>query len=116
MANLGKEEEQFAEFSSRQDKLRQVLCDYIMADFPSRLPLATAWMNEERYNDRIRVANGSNWRPNYDSWLTMLESKAEGKPDNKDKAFPKFLLDLSSRMSWIFYVTSPSTLKSMPRL
>ncbi|KAG6381608.1 hypothetical protein JVT61DRAFT_206 [Boletus reticuloceps] len=104
---LGREEEQFAEFSSRQDKLRQVLCDYIMADFPSRLRLATTWMNEEWYNDRIRVANGSNWvrtRPNYDSWLnqlvssyqTMLESKAEGKPDNKDKAFAKFLLDLPS--------------------
>ncbi|KAF8141630.1 Symplekin tight junction protein C terminal-domain-containing protein [Boletus edulis] len=103
-AKLGREEEQFAEFSSRQDKLRQVLCDYIMADFPSRLRLATTWMNEEWYNDRIRVANGSNWRPNYDSWLnqlvssyqTMLESKAEGKPDNKDKAFAKFLLDLPS--------------------
>ena len=43
-------------------------------------------------------------RPNYDSWLnqivssyqTILESKAEGKPDNKDKAFAKFLLDLPS--------------------
>jgi len=29
-------EEQFTDFSSRQDKLRQVLCDYIMVDFPSR--------------------------------------------------------------------------------
>lgn len=26
----------------------------------------------------------------------MLESKAEGKPDSKDKAFAKFLLDLPS--------------------
>ncbi|KAF8552401.1 hypothetical protein OG21DRAFT_1486223 [Imleria badia] len=98
------EEEQFADFSSRQDKLRQVLCDYIMVDFPSRLRLATAWMNEEWYNDRIKIGNGSNWRPNYDSWLnqivssyqTILESKAEGKPDSKDKAFAKFLLDLPS--------------------
>lgn len=30
------EEEQFIDISSRQDKLRQVLCDHIMADFPSR--------------------------------------------------------------------------------
>jgi symplekin len=30
------EEEQLVDFSSRQDKLRQVLCDYIMVDFPSR--------------------------------------------------------------------------------
>ncbi|KAG9312974.1 Symplekin tight junction protein C terminal-domain-containing protein [Chiua virens] len=98
------EEEQSADFSSRQDKLRQVLCDYIMMDFPSRLRLATAWMNEEWYNDRIKMGDGSNSRPNYDSWLnqlvssyqTILESKAEGKPDNKDKAFAKFLLDLPS--------------------
>ncbi|KAN0088491.1 Symplekin tight junction protein C terminal domain containing protein [Tylopilus felleus] len=98
------EEEQFAEFSSRQDKLRQALCDYIMLDFPSRLRLATAWMNEEWYNDRIRIGTGANWRPNYDSWLnqlvssyqTVLESKAEGRPDSKDKAFARFLLDLPS--------------------
>ena len=32
----GAEEEQFTDISSRQDKLRQVLCDYIMTDFPSR--------------------------------------------------------------------------------
>lgn len=30
------EEEQLADFSSRQDKLREVLCNYIMVDFPSR--------------------------------------------------------------------------------
>jgi len=30
------------------------------------------------------------------SYQTTLESKAEGKPDNKDKAFAKFLLDLPS--------------------
>lgn len=78
-------------------------------------------MNEEWYNDRIRIGNGSNWvrfdhrdpqptftsndqRPNYDSWLnqivssyqTILESKAEGKPDSRDRAFAKFLLDLPS--------------------
>lgn len=36
------EEEQLPDFSSRQDKLREVLCNYIMVDFPSRygfLPL-----------------------------------------------------------------------------
>lgn len=42
--------------------------------------------------------------PNYESWLnqiistyqTVLEGKPEGKPDNKDKAFARFLLDLPS--------------------
>ena len=33
------EETQLADFSSRQDRLRQVLCDYIMVDFPSRYGL-----------------------------------------------------------------------------
>ncbi|KAH7890752.1 Symplekin tight junction protein C terminal-domain-containing protein [Phlebopus sp. FC_14] len=92
------------DFYSRQDKLRQMLCDYIMADFPSRMRLAITWMNEEWYNDRIRIENDPNWRPNYDSWLnqvvssyqTVLEAKAEGRPDSKDKAFATFLLDLPS--------------------
>jgi hypothetical protein len=43
-------------------------------------------------------------RTNYDAWLnqlvssyqTILENKADGKPDSKDKAFAKFLLDLPS--------------------
>ena len=72
------EDEQPVDVASRQDRLRQVLCDYIMADFPSRytflhlgassfltcssrLRLATTWMNEEWYNDRIRNENGTNW-------------------------------------------------------
>ncbi|KAF9221332.1 hypothetical protein BS17DRAFT_785211 [Gyrodon lividus] len=99
-----KDDDKSIDFYTRQDKLRQTLCDYVMADFPSRLRLATTWMNEEWYNDRIRIGNDPNWRSNYDSWLnqivssyqTILESKTDGKPDNKDKAFAKFLLDLPS--------------------
>jgi symplekin len=80
-------------------------------------------MNEEWYNDRIRMADDPDWvsaislfylawfsqrqalqRPNYESWLnqivstyqTVLEGKPEGKPDSKDKAFARFLLDLPS--------------------
>ncbi|KAG1760128.1 Symplekin tight junction protein C terminal-domain-containing protein [Suillus occidentalis] len=72
------------DFYSRQDNLRQTLCDYVMADFPSRYVL--------------------DLRPNYDLWLnqvvstyqTVLEGKPEGKPDFKDKAFARFLLDLPS--------------------
>ncbi|KAI6016044.1 Symplekin tight junction protein C terminal-domain-containing protein [Pisolithus microcarpus] len=87
---------------SRQDALRQTLCEYIMNDFPARLRLAITWMNEEWYNDRIRSSADPNWRPNYESWLnqlvstyqTILEGKVDGKPDNKDKAFSRFLLDL----------------------
>jgi symplekin len=61
----------------KQDRLRQTMCDYIMADFPRRyvcdwngrlftkricrLRLATTWMNEEWYNDRIRSDKDRNW-------------------------------------------------------
>ncbi|KAG1746647.1 Symplekin tight junction protein C terminal-domain-containing protein [Suillus paluster] len=72
------------DFYSRQDNLRQTLCDYIMADFPSRLRLVTTWMNEEWYNDLVST------------YQTVLEGKPEGKPDGKDKAFARFLLDLPS--------------------
>ncbi|EGN96587.1 hypothetical protein SERLA73DRAFT_111193 [Serpula lacrymans var. lacrymans S7.3] len=100
------------DFYVRQDKLRQTLCDYIMADFPARIRLATSWMNEEWYNDRIRLADDPNWRSNYDSWLnqivatyqTILEGKPEGKPDNKDKAFSRFLLDLPAVPSDVMHL------------
>lgn len=69
------------DFIARQDNLRQVLCDYIMQDFPMRfvskfvlcqlvcahsryyrIRLATTWMNEEWYNDWVRSKNAtSNW-------------------------------------------------------
>jgi len=69
------------DFYARQDQLRQTLCDYIMSDFPARcvrihgisfrllmllycsvrIRLATTWMNEEWYNDRIRLAKDRNW-------------------------------------------------------
>ncbi|KAI6112643.1 Symplekin tight junction protein C terminal-domain-containing protein [Pisolithus sp. B1] len=95
-------DKQLTALYSRQDALRQILCEYIMDDFPARLRLAITWMNEEWYNDRIRSAADPNWRPNYESWLnqlvstyqTTLEGKVDGKPDSKDKAFSRFLLDL----------------------
>ncbi|KAF8159678.1 Symplekin tight junction protein C terminal-domain-containing protein [Crassisporium funariophilum] len=85
-------------FYSRQDQLRHTLCDYIMADFPSRVRLATAWMNEEWYNDQIRMAKDRNWRPNYETWLNQLVTSYQTVLDAKDKdrAFARFLLDLPS--------------------
>ncbi|KDR80507.1 hypothetical protein GALMADRAFT_264472 [Galerina marginata CBS 339.88] len=80
----------------RQDQLRQTLCDYIMADFPSRVRLATTWMNEEWYNDQIRSAKDRNWRPNYDAWLNQIVVSYQTILDGKDKTFARFLLDLPS--------------------
>lgn len=64
-------------FYSHQDRLRQTLCDYVVQDFQSRcvfsqwkislyslcfrVMLATTWMNEEWYNDQIRLRTNSDW-------------------------------------------------------
>ncbi|KIL69469.1 hypothetical protein M378DRAFT_99051 [Amanita muscaria Koide BX008] len=94
----GEEEEskEIVNYHSRQDKLRQTLCDYIMADFPSRLRLAIAWMNEEWYNDQIRAIDDRNWRPNYDVWLSQVVASYQALLDGKDRTFARFLLDLPS--------------------
>ncbi|KAI0343250.1 hypothetical protein BDW22DRAFT_1356862 [Trametopsis cervina] len=81
---------------SHQDRLRQTLCDYIMADFSSRIRLATTWMNEEWYNDQIRNEQDTEWRPNYDTWLNQIVVAYQTHLDNKDRMFSRFLLDLPS--------------------
>ncbi|PPQ65473.1 LOW QUALITY PROTEIN: hypothetical protein CVT26_000113 [Gymnopilus dilepis] len=80
----------------RQDRLRHTLCEYVMADFPSRARLATTWMNEEWYNDQIRQAKDRDWRPNYETWLNQIVVSYQTSLDGKDKTFARFLLDLPS--------------------
>ncbi|KAG5652625.1 hypothetical protein H0H81_004354 [Sphagnurus paluster] len=87
------------DFYVRQDQLRQTLCDYIMSDFPSRyveVRLATTWMNEEWYNDQIRLGDDPDWRPNYDTWLNQIVASYQTLLDAKDRTFSRFLLDLPS--------------------
>ncbi|KAH9924792.1 Symplekin tight junction protein C terminal-domain-containing protein [Fomitopsis serialis] len=83
-----------SEFYAHQDRLRQTLCEYIMADFPRRLPLATTWMNEEWYNDRIQEGRDRSWPPNYETWLNQIVSAYQTHLDGKDRTFSRFLLDL----------------------
>ncbi|KAJ3710952.1 Symplekin tight junction protein C terminal-domain-containing protein [Lentinula raphanica] len=83
-------------FYERQDRLRRILCDYIMSDFPGRIRLATTWMNEEWYNDQIRLEKNPNWRPNYDIWLGQIVASYQTHLDGKDRTFARFLLDLPS--------------------
>ncbi|KAI0704285.1 Symplekin tight junction protein C terminal-domain-containing protein [Cytidiella melzeri] len=85
-----------SEIYQHQDRLRQTLCDYIMADFSSRIRLATAWMNEEWYNDQIRNEKDPEWRPNYETWLNQIVAVYQTHLDNKDRTFSRFLLDLPS--------------------
>ncbi|KAJ4473814.1 Symplekin tight junction protein C terminal-domain-containing protein [Lentinula aciculospora] len=83
-------------FYEKQDRLRRILCDYIMSDFPGRVRLATTWMNEEWYNDQIRLERNPKWRQNYDIWLGQIVAFYQTHLDGKDRTFARFLLDLPS--------------------
>jgi len=75
--------------------------------------LATTWMNEEWYNDQIRLKKERDWvstcrislsassltcyqRPNYEAWLNQIVASYQTVLDVKDKTFARFLLDLPS--------------------
>ncbi|KAJ7155526.1 Symplekin tight junction protein C terminal-domain-containing protein [Mycena crocata] len=91
---LDEEDEVASDFYDKQDRLRQTLCDYIMSDFPARIRLATTWMNEEWYNDRLQLEVNPDWRPNYDTWLNQIVASYQTLLDGKDRTFSRFLLDL----------------------
>ncbi|KAE9401084.1 hypothetical protein BT96DRAFT_919061 [Gymnopus androsaceus JB14] len=93
---MDEEKKDVALFYERQDRLRKTLCDYIISDFPGRIRLATTWMNEEWYNDQIRLERNPNWRPNYDIWLSQIVASYQTHLEGKDKTFARFLLDLPS--------------------
>ncbi|TBU30651.1 Symplekin tight junction protein C terminal-domain-containing protein [Dichomitus squalens] len=83
-----------SEIYDRQDRLRHALCEYIMADFSGRIRLATTWMNEEWYNDRIRRQQDRAWQPNYETWLNQIVAAYQTHAEGKDRTFSRFLLDL----------------------
>ncbi|KAJ4494142.1 Symplekin tight junction protein C terminal-domain-containing protein [Lentinula lateritia] len=93
---MDNEEDKSTPLYERQDRLRRILCDYIMSDFPGRIRLATTWMNEEWYNDQIRLERNPKWRPNYDIWLGQIVASYQTHLDGKDRTFARFLLDLPS--------------------
>ncbi|KAI0292278.1 Symplekin tight junction protein C terminal-domain-containing protein [Russula brevipes] len=95
-------DEEMVELYERQDRLRRVLCEYIMADFSGRIRLATAWMNEEWYNDQVRLTSDGDWRPNYEVWLNQIVAEYQSRLDRKDRMFARFLLDLPSVPSDVF--------------
>ncbi|KAG8927139.1 hypothetical protein FRC02_008439 [Tulasnella sp. 418] len=82
--------------SFHSDKIRQMLCDFVMEDFPARLRVATIWMNEEWFNDTIRTERDPNWQPQYDIWIRKLLAAQMHNIDGKDKTLTRFLIDLPS--------------------
>ena len=87
--DAGKKEEARRTEDCRNDETRRTLCNYVLGDFPSRLVplknifaslltgsffrvrLATVWMNEEWYNDRIRSKQKRGWVSSASSQQTM---------------------------------------------
>ncbi|RPD64406.1 hypothetical protein L226DRAFT_506092 [Lentinus tigrinus ALCF2SS1-7] len=83
-----------SEIYERQDRLRHALCEYIMSDFSGRIRLATTWMNEEWYNDRVQQTQDPDWQSNYETWLNQIVAAYQTHAEGKDRTFSRFLLDL----------------------
>ncbi|CAE6412938.1 unnamed protein product [Rhizoctonia solani] len=80
----------------REDGMRQMLLDYLLADFGGRMRLGIVWMNEEWYNDRIQAKNDPSRESQYNIWLGRLASALKARMEPKDKNFAKFLMELPS--------------------
>ncbi|KAH7335182.1 Symplekin tight junction protein C terminal-domain-containing protein [Rhizoctonia solani] len=80
----------------REDGLRQMLLDYLLADFGGRMRLGIVWMNEEWYNDRIQAKQDPSRESQYDIWLGRLAGALKARMEPKDKNFAKFLMELPS--------------------
>ena len=74
-------------------------------------------MNEEWYNDQVRLLSDKGWvgalfvswaaltlyqRPNYEVWLNQIVAEYQLRLDRKDRMFARFLLDLPSVPSDVF--------------
>ncbi|CAE7219618.1 unnamed protein product [Rhizoctonia solani] len=80
----------------REDGMRQMLLDYLLADFSGRMRLAIVWMSEEWYNDRIQAKRDPSRERQYDIWLGRLAGSLKARMEPKDKTFAKFLMELPS--------------------
>ncbi|CUA78065.1 Symplekin [Drosophila melanogaster] [Rhizoctonia solani] len=80
----------------REDGMRQMLLDYLLADFSGRIKLAIVWMNEEWYNDRTQAKQDPSRERQYDIWLGRLATCLKARMEPKDKTFAKFLMELPS--------------------
>jgi hypothetical protein len=94
------QEQKWVEVYERQDRLRQVLCDWIIADFPSRVGVATAWMNEEWYNDRVRSERDRNFVSSPPLTKTVHES-SHGKCAHGDVNLMNFPTQRPNYETWL---------------
>ncbi|KAJ5265994.1 hypothetical protein N7497_009984 [Penicillium chrysogenum] len=89
------------------ESIRETLYRFILEDFRGRLNIAIIWLNEEWYNDRIRMKSAANQRDdseedseptvalNYDTWATRLLEGFLAYLDSRDiKVLVRFLSEV----------------------
>ena len=89
------------------DSIRETLYRYILEDFRGRLNIAVIWLNEEYYNDRIKMKSAANQRAgseeeaqptvalHYDTWVVRLLDGFLAYLDSRDiKVLVRFLSEV----------------------
>jgi symplekin len=89
------------------DSIRETLYRFILEDFRGRLNIAIIWLNEEWYNDRIRMKSAADHRDdgdedaeptvalNYDTWVIRLLDGFLAYLDSRDiKVLVRFLSEV----------------------
>ncbi|PGH00404.1 symplekin [Blastomyces parvus] len=88
---------------SMADGIREMLYRYVVEDFRVRINAAIAWMNEEWYNDQIRLKYAAsegkgehdvNVPKHYDKWVMRLLEGILPYLDARDKVLIRFLSEI----------------------
>ncbi|KAJ5312315.1 hypothetical protein PENANT_c011G00443 [Penicillium antarcticum] len=93
--------------STIAESIRETLYRYILEDFRGRLNIAIIWLNEEWYNDRIKMRSAANQRAgseeetqptvslHYDTWVIRLLDGFLAYLDSRDiKVLVRFLSEV----------------------
>ncbi|KAJ9112124.1 hypothetical protein QFC20_002305 [Naganishia adeliensis] len=78
---------------SREDKIRQSICDFVLEDFSNRMKLASVWLNEEWFNGKVADENAGTASA-YNTWLGKVLSATTSSIGSDDTTLVEFLLDL----------------------
>ncbi|KLJ06619.1 hypothetical protein EMPG_17878 [Blastomyces silverae] len=88
---------------SMADGIREMLYRYVLEDFRVRINVAIAWMNEEWYNDQVRLKYAAsegkgehdvNVPKHYDKWVMRLLEGILPYLDARDKVLIRFLSEI----------------------
>ena len=77
---------------SQADAIRQLMLDFLRADFPSRVSFAIQWLSEEWYCDLDRRKRGQALK--YATWLLKVVQAALPSVDPEGKSLSSFLAEL----------------------